>query len=53
VSAAVIGFERVDVYDSTAPWSASRLVATSRDGRVDRLGVSPTGLEKALSMPAS
>jgi hypothetical protein len=47
LSAAFDGFERVDVYDSTAPWSTPRLVATSHDGRIDRLGVSPGWLEKA------
>ncbi len=53
LSAAVVGFERVEVYDSTAPWSAPRLVAMSRDGRVDRLGIGPSWLEKALSTSES
>ena len=46
--AAIDAFERVDVYDSSAPWSAPRLVATSRHGRIDRLGAIPSWLEKAL-----
>jgi len=51
LSAAVDAFERVDVYDSTASWSAPRLVATSHNGRIDRVGTSPSWLEKALLMP--
>jgi predicted ABC-type ATPase len=50
---AIDAFEHVDVYDSTALWSTPQLVATSRDGRVDRVGVSPRWLEDALSMPQS
>jgi len=53
LSAAIDAFERVDVYDSTAPWSTPRLVATSHDGRIDRLGISPSWLGKALLMPES
>ena len=50
LGAAIDVFERVDVYDSTAPWSA-RLVATSHTGRIDRLGVIPSRFEKALPLP--
>jgi len=45
---AIAAFDRVRVYDSTAPWSPPRLVATTRDGRVDRCGVTPRWLEAAL-----
>lgn len=44
-------FERVAVYDSTARWSAPRLVATSRAGRVDRIPPTPSWLERTLSTP--
>jgi predicted ABC-type ATPase len=53
LSAAIGVFERVDIYDSTARWSAPRLVATSHDGRIDRLGVGPSWLEQALAMRTS
>jgi predicted ABC-type ATPase len=46
---AIAAFERVDVYDSTARWSAPRLVATARDGHVAHHGASPAWLERALS----
>jgi predicted ABC-type ATPase len=42
-------FERVRVYDSTAPWAAPRLIATARNGRVVRHGTGPAWLERALS----
>ncbi len=42
-------FERVRVYDSTAPWLPPRLIATARDGQVVRHGTSPAWLERALS----
>jgi len=38
-------------YDSTAPWSALRLVVSSHDGRIDRLRVIPSWFEKALPLP--
>jgi predicted ABC-type ATPase len=41
-------FQRVRVYDSTAQWTTPRLVATARDGRLTRHGVSPEWLERAL-----
>jgi len=44
-------FERVDVYDSTARWSAPRLVATAHGGLVVRLGECPGWLDRALSTP--
>ncbi len=53
LGAAIEAFERVDVYDSTALWSTPRLVATSHDGRLERLGVSPTWFENALSINES
>jgi len=53
LGSAVDAFERVDVYDSTALWSTPRLVATSHNSRIDRVGVSPSWLEDALSMPES
>ena len=43
-------FERVDVYDSTARWSAPRLVATTHVGQIARLGATPPAwLDRALS----
>jgi predicted ABC-type ATPase len=42
-------FERVRVYDSTAPWVAPRLIATARDGRVVHHGTGPAWLDRALS----
>lgn len=42
-------FERVRVYDSTAPWVQPRLIAIARDGAVVRHGTSPAWLERALS----
>lgn len=53
LSIAIDAFERVDVYDSTVPWSTPMLVATSHDGRIDRLGTGPSWLEKALLMSGS
>jgi predicted ABC-type ATPase len=53
LSAAIKAFERVDVYDSTALWSTPRLVATSHDGRLNRLGIGPTWLKDALSISES
>src|SRR5262249_46367918 len=47
---AIDAFERVDVYDSTARWSAPRLVATSHERRIEHLGTSPSWLREALSM---
>jgi predicted ABC-type ATPase len=47
--AAIDAFERVDIYDSTALWSTPQLVATSHDGRVDRLSNVPSWLESVLS----
>lgn len=49
LGAAIDVFERVDIYDSTALWSTPRLVATSHDGRVDRLSAGLRWLENALS----
>lgn len=46
---AIDAFERVDIYDSTARWSTPRLVATSHDGRIERLGASLNWLENALA----
>jgi predicted ABC-type ATPase len=46
---ALESFERVRVYDSTAPWVAPRLVATARDGHVTLVGISPAWLGRALS----
>jgi len=42
-------FERVDVYDSTARWSAPRLVATTHVGQIAWLGATPAWLDRALS----
>jgi predicted ABC-type ATPase len=53
LGAAVEAFERVDIYDSTASWSAPRLVATAHEGRLDRLGVTPSWFDKALPLPHS
>jgi predicted ABC-type ATPase len=41
-------FDRARVYDSSAPWTAPLLVATTRSGRVIRHGASPTWLDRAL-----
>jgi predicted ABC-type ATPase len=46
---AIVTFERVRVYDSTARWTAPRLVAIARSGRVERHGSSPSWLDVALS----
>ncbi len=46
---AIGAFERVRIYDSTAPWSTPRLVATARNGSVTRHDVSPAWLELALT----
>jgi len=43
-------FERVRVYDSTAPWTTPRLVATARDRRITRHGPSPAWFEGVLSV---
>jgi len=45
-------FERVRVYDSTAPWTKPRLVASARDGQLTRHGTGPAWLERALSVQA-
>lgn len=41
-------FEHATVFDSTAPWTEPRLVATARDGRITRCGASPGWLDRAL-----
>lgn len=46
-------FERVRVYDSTAQWTAPRLVASARGGQVIRHGVSPAWLELVLGAGGS
>jgi predicted ABC-type ATPase len=46
---ALVVFERVRVYDSTAAWTAPRLVATAHNGRLELEGVSPAWLERALA----
>jgi predicted ABC-type ATPase len=46
---AVVAFERVRVYDSTARWTAPRLVAVTRGGRLIRQGTTPAWLEAVLS----
>jgi hypothetical protein len=46
-------FERVDIFDSTARWSAPQLVATAHEGRIDRLGARQRWLERALAMRKS
>ena len=48
LSEALPVFDRVRVYDSTAPWAKPRLVASARDGRRTRHGSSPAWLEIAL-----
>lgn len=47
--AALMTFERARIYDSTAPWTAPRLVAVARDGELQRVGVTPTWLDRALT----
>jgi predicted ABC-type ATPase len=42
-------FDVVRIYDSTAPWTAPRLVATARSAQVVRHGESPAWLDRALS----
>jgi hypothetical protein len=49
LGAAIDAFERVDIHDSTALRSTPQLVATSHDGRVDRLSNVPSWLESVLS----
>lgn len=46
---AVVAFERVRVYDSTERWTAPRLVAVARDGRLTRRGATPSWLDRAMS----
>lgn len=45
---ALNAFEHVTVFDSTASWEPPRLVATARNGKVIRAGVTPAWLERAL-----
>lgn len=45
---ALNAFEHVTVFDSTASWEPRRLVATARNGKVIRAGVTPAWLERAL-----
>jgi predicted ABC-type ATPase len=45
---AIESFERVRIYDSTAPWVAPRLVATARQGHITLVGLSPAWLGHAL-----
>jgi predicted ABC-type ATPase len=42
-------FAYVYVYDSTLPWTAPRLVATAREGRVTQVGSTPAWLDQVLS----
>jgi predicted ABC-type ATPase len=46
---AVVAFERVRVYDSTARWAPPRLVASARGGRIVGHGAMPGWLETALA----
>ena len=46
---AVATFERVRVYDSTERWTAPRLVAVARGGRIARQGATPGWLGAALA----
>ncbi len=46
---AIATFDRVRVYDSTARWTAPRLVAVARAGRIARQGATPAWLEVALA----
>lgn len=48
LSKAIEVFDRVRIYDSTAPWTAPRLIATARDGQVIRHGAVPAWLDRAL-----
>jgi predicted ABC-type ATPase len=48
--AAVLAFERVRVYDSTARWIAPRLVAVARNGLLTREGPTPAWLERAAPL---
>jgi predicted ABC-type ATPase len=48
---AIVVFERVRVYDSTARWLPPRLVGVSHRGRVTRYEPSPRWLEVALASP--
>lgn len=45
---AVITFERVRIYDSTARWAPPRLVASARHGRLVHHGAPPPWLDTAL-----
>jgi len=51
LAGALAAFERVHVYDSTAPWTVPRLVASSHDGRVIHFGTPPVWLADALPDP--
>lgn len=45
---AIAVFEHVEVYDSTPPWSAPRLMAIAQDGHLVRYGSSTAWLERGL-----
>lgn len=49
LASALTAFDRARVYDSTAPWTTPRLVATARSGQVVRHGDSPAWLNRALT----
>jgi predicted ABC-type ATPase len=48
LAVALATFDRTLAYDSTAAWTAPRLVATAQGGHVIRHGASPAWLERAL-----
>ncbi len=45
---AIVAFERVRVYDSTARWSPPRLIAVARSGRIVLEGGAPNWVQAAL-----
>jgi predicted ABC-type ATPase len=46
---AIVTFERVRVYDSTARWAPPRLVAAARAGQLVHQGLTPGWLKAALA----
>jgi predicted ABC-type ATPase len=47
---AIVTFDRVRIYDSTARWAPPRLVAVARSGRLVRQEASPAWAEAVLKM---
>lgn len=46
---AIATFERVRVYDSSAPWAPPRLIASARDGQLEQHGMAPAWFVRAVA----